>query len=114
MNDVVCLTFLLISDLSGVVFSVTTLKTLDWIRLQKNGENLKVMFFIILYLDWYNGIVSYLQVFNMYIGLANFVKYNIKQICLHFDSIIIGVIFSLRIKIEDLFLVVLLYRVQQT
>lgn len=44
----------------------------------------------------------------MYTGLANFVKYNIKQILLHFDSIIIGLVFSLRIKIEDLFLVVLL------
>lgn len=44
----------------------------------------------------------------MHIDLANFVKFNIKQICLYFDSIIIGLVFSLRIKIEDLFLVALL------
>lgn len=61
VNDMVCITFLLISDLSGVLFSVTTLKIIDWIRLWKNGENPEVMFFIILFLDWYyNGIVSYL------------------------------------------------------
>lgn len=61
VNDMVRITFLLISDLSGVLFSVTTLKIIDWIRLWKNGENPEVMFFIILFLDWYyNGIVSYL------------------------------------------------------
>lgn len=61
VNDMVRITFLLISDLSGVLFSVTTLKIIDWIRLWKNGENPEVTFFIILFLDWYyNGIVSYL------------------------------------------------------
>lgn len=53
--------FKLISDLSGVLFAVTMLRIIDGIRLQKNWENLEVMLFIILYLDWYyNDIVTYL------------------------------------------------------
>lgn len=33
--------FLLISDLSGILFAVTMLQIIDGIRLQKNWENLK-------------------------------------------------------------------------